>query len=135
AWINGGVRVDRPAYPPDVVREVIVNALVHRDYSIFGTDITLSLFSDRLEVKSPGRLPNTATIEALKTGFRYARNQNLVNIMRDYQYVDFRGMGIREKVIPGMRAHNGTEPLFVETERDFEVVLRHVPTESTVTAS
>ncbi len=123
AYIDMGRRIDRPAYPPEVLREVIVNALVHRDYSIAGTDISLLIFSDRLEVKSPGRLPNTATIEALKAGFRYARNQTLVNVMRDYRYVEFRGMGIKDKVIPGMMRHNGTEPEFFETEHDFTVRL------------
>jgi ATP-dependent DNA helicase RecG len=123
AALDGARRVDRPVYPPDVLREVLVNALVHRDYSIAGTDVTMTLFIDRLEVKSPGRLPNTCTVEALREGFRYARNQTLVNIMRDYRYVDFRGMGIRDKVIPGMLAHNGTEAELVETERDFTVRL------------
>lgn len=123
AHIENGARVDRPAYPPEVLREVIVNALVHRDYTIFGTDISLLIFADRIEVSSPGRLPNTATVEALKAGFRYARNQTLVNIMRDYRYVDFRGMGIRDKIIPGMRAHNGTDPVLIEGERNFTVRL------------
>jgi len=123
ARIKDGVRIDHPAYPPEVLREVVVNALVHRDYSIAGTDITLMLFDDRLEIKSPGRLPNTATVDALRSGFRYARNQTLVNIMRDYRYVDFRGMGIRDKIIPGMRTHNGTEPELVGTEREFTVTL------------
>ena len=40
----------------------MVNALVHRDYSITGTDVTLLIFSDRLEIQSPGRLPNTVTV-------------------------------------------------------------------------
>lgn len=124
AELETGVRVDRAAYPPDVLREVVVNALVHRDYSIVGTDVEIVVFEDRLEVTSPGRLPNTATIEGLRTGFRYARNQTLVNVMRDYRYVDFRGMGIRNKVIPGMRAHNGTEPDMVETQHSFTVSLR-----------
>jgi ATP-dependent DNA helicase RecG len=123
AFLQGGVRVDRPAYPPEVLREVVVNALVHRDYTIAGTDIMLAIFSDRMEIKSPGRLPNMATVEALKSGFRYARNQTLVNVMRDYRYVDFRGMGIREKIIPGMRKHNGTEPDLVATDYDFTVRL------------
>jgi len=123
AEIAAGVRVDRPAYPPDVLREVVVNALVHRDYSIVGTDVQIAVFEDRLEVTSPGRLPNTATIDGLRAGFRYARNQTLVNVMRDYGYVDFRGMGIRTKVIPGMQSHNGTEPEFVETDHAFSVRL------------
>ena len=123
ARIENGARIDRTTYPVEVLREVIVNALVHRDYTIAGTDISLIIFDNRLEVTSPGRLPNTATIESLKSGFRYARNQTLVNIMRDYRYVDFRGMGIRDKIIPGMRAHNGTEPVLVESGHGFTVRL------------
>lgn len=110
AQLEGGRRIDRWAFPESVVREAVVNALVHRDYSIAGTDILLTIFEDRLEVQSPGRLPNTVTLEGMKAGMRYARNQNLVNVMRDYGYVDARGMGVRNKIIPGMRAHNGTEP-------------------------
>jgi ATP-dependent DNA helicase RecG len=121
--LNGGRREDRPDYPSEVLREVVVNALVHRDYSIVGTDVSMEIFSDRLEVGSPGRLPNTATLDAVKTGFRYARNQTLVNFMRDYRYVDFRGMGIRQKIIPGMLAHSGREPGFVASEWEFRVCL------------
>lgn len=110
ALLEGGRRIDRWEFPESVVREAVVNALVHRDYSIAGTDILLAIFEDRLEVQSPGRLPNTVTLEGMKAGMRYARNQSLVNVMRDYGYVDARGMGVRNKIIPGMRAHNGTEP-------------------------
>jgi ATP-dependent DNA helicase RecG len=124
--IVNGRRIDRPDYPDHVLREVVVNALVHRDYSITGTDITLSIFSDRMEVKSPGLLPNSATVDAVKTGFRYARNQTLVNFMRDYRYVDFRGMGIRYKIIPGMREYNGTDAEFILTDWDFTVRLRKI---------
>lgn len=122
AHLEGGQRVDRPS-PPEVLREAVVNALVHRDYSIAGTDILLAIYSDRLEIQSPGRLPNTVTLEGMKAGMRYARNQTLVNVMRDYRYVDFRGMGVREKIIPGMRAHNGTEPEFILEESRLTVRL------------
>lgn len=100
AHLVGARREDRPAYPVAVLREVIVNAVAHRDYAVVGADILLAVYADRLEVTSPGRLPNSATVEALKAGFRYARNQTLVNVLRDYRYVDFRGMGIRHKIIP-----------------------------------
>lgn len=79
----------------------------------------LAIFADHLEVTSPGRLPNSATVEAIKVGLRYASNQTLVNILRDSRYVDARGMGIRNKVIPSMRVHNGTEPDFEATEHAF----------------
>ena len=54
---------------------------------------------------------------------RYARNQTLVNVMRDYGYVDARGMGVRNKMIPGMRAHNGTEP-DLDDKREHEFIVR-----------
>ena len=123
ARIERGRRIDRWEYPEIVIREAVVNALVHRDYSISGTDVMLSIYSDRLEIQSPGRLPNTVTIDGMKSGMRYARNQTLVNIMRDYGYVDARGMGVRNKIIPGMRAHNNTEPDFIEEENRFTVRL------------
>lgn len=123
ARIEGGRRIDRWEYPEIVIREAVVNALVHRDYSIAGTDIMLAIYSDRLEIQSPGRLPNTVTIDGMKSGMRYARNQTLVNIMRDYGYVDARGMGVRNKIIPGMHVHNGTEPDFIEEENRFTVRL------------
>lgn len=97
--------------------------MAHRDYAVAGADILLAIYADRLEVTSPGRLPNSATVESLKAGFRYARNQTLVNVLRDYRYVDFRGMGIRYKVIPGMRAHNRTEPDLIATAHDFTIRL------------
>lgn len=116
AHLEGARRIDRWEYPEGVIREAVVNAVVHRDYSIVGSDIMLAIYSDRLEIQSPGRLPNIVTPEGMKAGMRYARNQNLVNVMRDYRYVDFQGMGVKNKIIPGMRAHNGTAPEFV-TER------------------
>ena len=123
AKLEGAQRMDKWEYPESVIRETVVNALVHRDYSIAGTDVMLVIYSDRLEIRSPGGLPNTVTVEGMKSGFRYARNQTLVNIMRDYRYVDNRGMGVRNKIIPGMRAHNGTEPEFIEEDNQFTVRL------------
>lgn len=125
--LEAGHRVDRWEYPESVIREAVVNALVHRDYSVAGTDILLAIYSDRFEIQSPGRLPNTVTVEGMKSGFRYARNQTLVNIMRDYRYVDARGMGIRNKIIPGMREHNGTVPDLIEEEYRFTVRLWTMP--------
>ena len=121
--LEGARRVDRRDYPDDAVREIVVNSLVHRDYSIAGTDAMLCVFGDRLELQSPGTLPNTVTVGGMRSGVRYARNQTLVNIMRDYGYVDARGMGIRNKVIPAMAAHNGTEPELLEEDFRFTVRL------------
>lgn len=83
AELKRGRRIDRWEYPLDVIREITVNALVHRDYSIAGTDIMLEIFTDRLEITSPGRLPNTVTPEGMRRGPRYARNLRYVPPLLD----------------------------------------------------
>ena len=86
-----------PAYPPEVLRETVVNALIHRDYLLTSTDIELAIYSDRLEMISPGRLPNGITPERMRTGCRAARNQLLKDVMRDYGYLEHMGMGVRAR--------------------------------------
>ncbi|MSQ48159.1 MAG: ATP-dependent DNA helicase RecG [Deltaproteobacteria bacterium] len=123
AWLEKGRQRRKKGYALEAVREAIVNAVAHRDYTIAVTDIELSLYSDRLEVISPGRLPNSVTVEKMKQGYRAARNELLKEILRDYGYVEHRGMGVRNRIIAGMREHNGTEPDLIEEESRFIVRL------------
>lgn len=117
AELAGGVqRVERAAYPEGPLREAVVNALVHRDYLLSGTRIELSIYADRLEVVSPGRLPNGITPEAMRLGTRSARNQMIKDVMRDYGYLEHLGMGVSRKIVRGMREHNGTEPDLIEQD-------------------
>jgi ATP-dependent DNA helicase RecG len=116
---NGARRVEKPAYPPEVLREAVVNALIHRDYLLSSTDIELAVYSDRLEIVSPGRLPNGITPDRMRTGCRTARNQMLKDVMRDYGYLENLGMGIPRKIVLGMRVHNGTEPDLIEDQESF----------------
>ena len=88
AVIENGRRIEKPAYPPEVLREAIVNALIHRDYLLSSTDIELAVYTDRLEIVSPGRLPNGITLDRMRTGCRTARNQLLKDVMRDYGYLE-----------------------------------------------
>ena len=127
AWLEGGRRHRKKALPLDAVRESVVNAAAHRDYTIVGTDIEVSLYRDRLEVISPGRLPNGVTVEKMKEGLRVARNELLKEILRDYGYVEHLGMGVRNRIIESMRAHNGTEPDLIEEEYRFIVRLWKEP--------
>jgi len=120
---DGARRIEKPTYPPEVLREAVVNALVHRDYLLTGTDIEVAVYSDRLEVISPGRLPNGITPARMRTGCRAARNQLIRDVMRDYGYLEHMGMGIPRKIIRGMRAHNGTEPELIEDGERFTVRL------------
>lgn len=124
---EGARREERREYPEEAVREAVVNALVHRDYLLSATDIELSLYSDRLEIISPGRLPNGITPERMRVGCRAARNQLLKDVMRDYGYLEHMGMGVPRKMIKAMRDHNGTEPDLVEDGERFIVRLWKEP--------
>lgn len=123
AYLDGAVRKVVKDLPEEAVREAVVNAVAHRDYGYHQTDIEVSLYADRLEVISPGRLPNSVTVEKMKRGYRAARNELLKEVLRDYGYVEHRGMGVRNRIIAGMRAHNGTEPELIEEEDRFTVRL------------
>jgi ATP-dependent DNA helicase RecG len=120
---GGARREDIPAYPIEAVREAIVNALVHRDYLLSGTDVELSIYEDRMEVISPGRLPNGITPARMLTGCRASRNQLIKDVMRDYRYLEHSGMGVPRKIVKCMREHNGTEPALIEEGERFMVRL------------
>lgn len=124
ATLEGGARrVERPTYPEEVVREAVVNALIHRDYLLAGTDVELSVYDDRLEIISPGKLPNGVTPESMRVGVRSPRNPLLKDVMRDYGYLEHMGMGVPRKIIRGMKAHNGTEPDLEEKHERFTLRL------------
>lgn len=73
-------RRDIPQYAMQAVFEALVNAVAHRDYSIYGSKVRLHLFSDRLELYSPGSIPNTMTIDALSQR-QSARNELLASLL------------------------------------------------------
>ena len=108
---------DSPQYDIDVVDEAIVNAVAHRDYAIAGSKIRLFLFADRLELYSPGKLPNTITIDdmAYRT---FTRNQLLVSFLSRIRskrtgqvFLESRGEGVR-KILEDGEAHSGRRPKY-----------------------
>lgn len=109
-------------YPIDAVREAIVNALAHRDWTRY-EEIEVVRYVDRLEVLSPGALQSSMTVEKMIAGQRSARNPLIVEVLRDYGYVDARGMGVRNKIIPLLKELNGVEPEFQATEDYLKVVM------------
>ena len=128
---HGGQRRERWDYPIEAVREAIVNAIAHRDYTIGVMDIELSIYSNRLEIISPGRLPNTVTVDKMRAGYRASRNELIKEVLRDYRYIEATGLGVPRKIVAGMRAHNGTEPDLVEEESRFIVRLWKQPHNAT----
>lgn len=109
-------------YPREAIREAVINALVHRDWTR-SVDIEIDVYSDRLEIISPGAMQNSMTVEKMLAGQRSPRNSLLVEVLRDYGYVDARGMGVRTKIVPLMRSHSGKEPSFEATDDYLKIVL------------
>ncbi len=88
-------RVETPQFSPRAVFEAIVNAVVHRDYSVENAKIRLFIFDDRLELYSPGALPNTLPIEAMRNR-QATRNETLASILRMLAVGDIAGAGDRQ---------------------------------------
>lgn len=120
--INGLKREEKEEYPVIVLREAIVNTLVHRNYSISGSRIRIFMFDDRIEFHSPGRLPNTVTIEKMKIGISYARNPFLVKYMENLRYIDQLGRGI-PMIMKSMKEAGAKEPLLQELGEEFILTL------------
>lgn len=121
AELSDGVRRERRwHYPVAALREALVNALAHRDWTRI-EDVEVVRYSDRLEVKSPGALQNSMTVEKMLAGQRSPRNPLIVDVLRDYGYVDARGMGVRTKIVPLLVKQNGVAPEFEATE-DYLIV-------------
>ena len=80
-------------------------------------------YADRLEVTSPGAMQNSMTVEKMLAGQRSARNPIIVEIMRDYRYVDSRGMGVRRKIVPLTRDYSGKDPIFDLTDDYLRVTI------------
>jgi ATP-dependent DNA helicase RecG len=114
-------RQDWTQLPPAAVREALVNAVAHRDYSVRGEGIRVSLFSDRLEVYSPGRLPGHVTIENI-VAERFSRNESLVQVLADFGLIERLGYGI-DRMLRQMEDAGLPPPAFRETAAGFLVTL------------
>jgi predicted HTH transcriptional regulator len=110
-------REDHPQFDIGAVHEAVVNAVAHRDYSISGSKIRLFLFADRLELYSPGALPNTLTVETMPYRV-FTRNQLLVGLLSRMRsrksgraFLESRGEGVR-RILDSSEAHAGRRPVY-----------------------
>ncbi|OEU52868.1 MAG: hypothetical protein BA861_03350 [Desulfobacterales bacterium S3730MH5] len=116
-------REDRWEYPLEAIREAISNAIIHRDYSIVGSDIKVAIFDDMLEITSPGPLPDTMLIEKLGTGRSEIRNRVLAPIFKDLKLIEAWGTGI-QKMRNEVRDYPEIELVLQETGHAFQVLFR-----------
>ena len=117
--------VEEPTLPPDAVREVIVNAVAHRDYAQRGESVRLLLFADRLECYSPGRLPGHITVDNL--GFeRCSRNELLARFLAEMGWMEKLGHGVA-RLAQRLAEEGLPPPEFAETAAGFKVTLCNRP--------
>ncbi|HEY3309047.1 MAG TPA: ATP-binding protein [Desulfuromonadaceae bacterium] len=124
--IEGLYRRDIPEYPEEAIREAIVNAVAHRDYSTFarGSYVQIRLFADRMEIQSPGGLYGTVTLETLEEE-QSTRNRTLVRLLEDLHLVENRGSGIKA-MLGAMRSANLEPPRFQDKRSSFLVTMRNL---------
>lgn len=121
AQIVGAKRKETYQFPEKAIREVVANAIIHRDYQITGTYVQINIFSDRIEISNPGTLPPGLTVENLKDS-QFSRNEVIARIMNDLDYMEEFGRGI-DLVYSFMKEWGLVEPLFKNKSNTFKVTL------------
>lgn len=121
AVVKGLEREETTEYPQFAVREAIVNAVCHRDYRLKGRRIEIRMYSDRLEVISPGGLPGFITVENIKDE-HFSRNPRLVNGLFQWGYIEELGLGI-DRMLEVMEKAGHKPPSFDARPYSFAVTL------------
>jgi len=124
-------RVDKPDYAERAATEALVNALIHRDYIVMGSEIHIDMFDDRVEISSPGgmyegRAVQEQDIEKIKSE---RRNPVIADLFHRMRYMERRGSGLKKivnetKKLPGYK--DGLKPEFYSTDTSFTVILKNV---------
>jgi ATP-dependent DNA helicase RecG len=121
-YIEKAQQKDVYQYPRPAIREAIVNAVAHRDYSLDGAQILLYIFDDRIEIRSPGTLPNGVTLDNIRTHYSRPRNELISRVLFNMGYVNTLGSGI-PRIIRLIKEHSGREPEFELHDQQFLVRL------------
>jgi len=122
--IIGFHRVDYPEYPVEAVREIVTNAVIHRDWSLVGQHIRIFMFDDRIEVHSPGKLMPGVDLEQLRKGVSHSvlRNPAIVEVFKDLGFIEKLGSGI-PRALRLLKEHGLRKPEFLESGGEFVVTI------------
>lgn len=113
-----------PEYPEFAWLEGLVNAVTHRDYSVSGDYIRVTMFDDRIEFLSPGRLPSIVTIENIQTT-RFSRNPLIARVLSDFGWVRELNEGVK-RIYTDMQSYFLDPPIFSEpNQRTVQLVLKN----------
>lgn len=125
---------DVPLVPEDAWLEGIVNAVVHRSYSMVGDHIRVEIFDDRIEISSPGRFPGLVDLGDPLTATRFARNPRIARVCADLNFGQELGEGIR-RIFEEMRHAGLTDPVYRQTSGSVELKLLAEPVDRRLEAN
>lgn len=117
-------RAEHTEYPATAVREALVNAVAHRDYRLGGRRIEVRMFSDRLQVTSPGGLPGFITVDNI-VDEHFSRNPRIVSGLYNWGFIEELGLGVDLMIEQMVRAGH-PPPSFKDTPYAFTVTLHNV---------
>lgn len=123
------IRTDKRDYPEDAIREALLNAIVHRDYSFSGSTL-INIYSDRLEIISLGGLVPGLSLEAAMMGASQPRNEKLAALFYRLKLIEAYGTGI-SKIISSYK-NTDVEPIFENVKGAFRVILPNVNADTNV---
>jgi ATP-dependent DNA helicase RecG len=124
-------RIDKPDYAERAVTEILVNALIHRDYLIMGSEIHIDIYDDRLEISSPGGMYSGKVIQEqdIESLTSERRNPVVADLFHRMKYMERRGSGLRKIIFETKKLPGYTEefrPEFFSTLSSFTVRLKNV---------
>lgn len=123
AVVKGVYRHDVYEFPEGALRELITNAVMHRSYAAYGSDIQIALYDDRLEIISPGGLPRGVTIERMKSGCSRCRNKAIAEAFAYMHIAEKWGLGVPNAVQDFLDYGLG-EPEYTDWGNAIRVVVR-----------
>ena len=112
-----------PEYPEFAWLEGIVNAVTHREYAMTGRYILVSMYDDRLEIESPGKLPSIVTVENIKET-RYSRNPRIARLLTDFGWVRELNEGVK-RIYSDMEKFYLDDPIYSEPEQSVRLLLKN----------
>ena len=121
--VAGVRRETLPEYPQAALREAVVNALAHRDYSLDGATMDVTVWDDRIEVRSPGPLPGHITVDNMRDE-HYSRNPRIMRVLKTMRLVEEYGEGV-DRMYREMESRLLEPPLFEATSSSVTVTLRN----------
>ncbi|MFM0721897.1 ATP-binding protein [Paraburkholderia strydomiana] len=123
-WTVDGLK--KISYPPEAIWEIVVNAIIHRDYSV-ADDVHIRIFDNRIEVQSPGRLPGFVTTDNI-LDVRYSRNKQIVRTLSRYKTPPNKDMGEGlNTAFQKMKEWKLKDPTIEETQNTVVITIPHTP--------